>query len=34
MNEYKTVEYYFIKEYQWNNKWFSKTGICKAKVYA
>lgn len=29
----KTIEYYFIHEYQWKINWFSKTGLLKVKVY-
>lgn len=30
----KTLDYYFIKEYQWKSNWFSDTGLLKAKVYS
>lgn len=30
----KVLSYYFIKEYQWKDDWFSTDGICKAKINA
>lgn len=27
------IDYYFIKEYQWKNKWYSKKGVLKVKVF-
>lgn len=29
----KTINYYFIKEYQWKSNWFSETGLLKANIY-
>lgn len=29
----KTIDYYFIKEFQWKSNWYSNTGLLKAKVY-
>lgn len=29
----KTIDYYFIKEFQWKSNWFSDKGLLKAKVY-
>lgn len=31
---HRTLRYYFTKEYQWKDDWFSTTGICKANIYA
>lgn len=28
----KTIDYYFIKEYQWKKVWFSELGILKASI--
>lgn len=33
MND-KMLSYYFLKEYQWKDDWFSTDGICKANIYA
>jgi|WetSurMetagenome_2_1015567.scaffolds.fasta_scaffold09848_3 hypothetical protein len=30
----KVLDYYFILEYQWKEKWFSEFGICKPKISA
>ena len=32
--EGKILSYYFIKEYQWKDDWYSIDGLCKAKIYA
>lgn len=34
MKNYNTVDFYFIKEYQWKDNWYSKEGVCRVKVSA